>query len=59
MYYIFITGRNRDGEVIATTTTRLEAIRIAEQYYDEHETEFHPVWGGVGIEDAEGNIVEW
>lgn len=58
-YDVFCIGGEKDGETIATFATEREAVEFAKKYTAEHETEFNPCWGGVGITDQEGNDVEW
>lgn len=59
MYTVFWVGGDRDGEILGTTLTEGEAINMARKLYDDHETEFHPIWGGIGIVAPDGSDVEW
>lgn len=58
-YTVFYVGGERDGETLYVTESEIEAIAFARKYSKEHEDEFNPVWGGVGIVDKEGNPIEW
>ena len=48
-----------NGQTIATFATEREAVEFAKQFRNEHEAEFNPVWGGVGITDQEGSEITW
>ncbi len=58
-YTVFWVGGDRDGEILDTFDDKYKAMDFAEKYSDEHEEEFDPVCGGVGVVDSEGNPVEW
>lgn len=58
-YTVFHVGGKEDGQILKTFSTECEAIRFAEKYWTEHEHEFDPVCGGVGIADNDNNPVEW
>lgn len=57
-YIVFFVGEPKDGETLATFEHELDAIEFARKYWQEHEQDFDPTWGGVSITDPEGNIVE-
>ena len=57
-YTVYWTGGERDGETIGEFDTEGEAIKFANDFYKQHEDEFDPVCGGVGITDPNGDIVE-
>lgn len=59
IYTVFIVGGKDDGKTLAIFKFRYEAIRFAQQYLNEHEGELDPVFGGIGIVDFDGNVVEW
>lgn len=58
-YTVFWVAGKRDGETLATFEEERDAIRFARQFQEEHEDEFDPCCGGVGIVDADGNPIEW
>lgn len=58
-YTVFWVGGDRDGEIIETFDDEYKAMKFAEKFSDEHDSEFHPTWGGVAISDEDGNLVEW
>ena len=58
-YTVFWIGGEKDGQTIATFATEREAVEFAKQFRNEHEAEFNPVWGGVGITDQEGSEITW
>ena len=59
MYLVIWIGGDRDGEIMGATLTEGEAINMARKLYDEHQDEFHPTWGGIGIVAPDGSDVEW
>jgi len=59
MYTVYWVAGERDGETLAEFSIEAEAIMFAKKFYEEHEGEFDPCCGGVGIEDERGRIVEW
>lgn len=63
-YDIFWIGGERDGEVLATVEAdekhaAYKAEQIAEKLRREHEDEFDPLCGGIGITEPDGSIHEW
>lgn len=59
-YTVFWSGGDRDGEMLYETNDYCEATTRANELWKEHETEFDPCWGGIGITDNETEeIVEW
>lgn len=59
---VYWVGGERDGEVLHaySFTDRIDAERFARDFYREHEDEFDPCCGGVGIEDEDGNVdMDW
>lgn len=58
-FTVFFVAGARDGETLGTFETEAEAIRFARQFQEEHEEEFDPCCGGVGIVDNNNNPVEW
>lgn len=59
LYYVFWVGGERDGEVLGLYEDKRSAIRAAQRLEFEHDGEFDAVWGGIAIEDKDGNTVEW
>lgn len=59
MYTVFWVGGELDGKTIATFDTEREAIKFAKGFFENHENEFHAVWGGVAIVDPNDKLVEW
>ena len=57
MITVFWVGGERDGETLKVFTNENDAINFAREFYDNHEKEFDPVCGGVGIVDDEGNEI--
>ena len=58
-YTVFWVGGKRDGEVLRYFGDLKKAMDFAWKFWNEHEEEFDPVWGGVTILDESGNVVEW
>lgn len=58
-YEVIWIGGDRDGETLDTFEDEDEAISFAKEMYKKHKNEFHPVWGGIGIVDANGKTIEW
>ena len=58
-FTVYWIGGDRDGEVLAVFETEYAAERFAKAFEKEHEDEFDSFCGGVGINDADGNPVEW
>lgn len=59
-YTVYWTGGENDGKTIAGFDSEAEAIKFAKDFYKQHEDEFDPVCGGVGIADPNGDIVaDW
>ena len=60
-YIVFWVGGNRDGEILKTFDMLNDAIKFADSFWKDHESEFDPMSGGVGINDVfnPDNIVEW
>ena len=58
-YQVFIVGGNRDGDVLCSFYTEQEAIKEAQELWDELEDDLDPVCGGIGIVDGQGNPVDW
>lgn len=52
-YTVFWIGGERDGETLFEYNDLDDAIASTNEFYTEHETEFDPVCGGVGICDNE------
>ena len=57
-YIVYWVGGGRDGETLGEFEHAPDAISFARKFRSEHEEEFDPAWGGVGIEDGDGNVVE-
>lgn len=58
-FTVYWIGGDRDGEVLAVFEEEYDAERFAKSFEKEHEGEFDSFCGGVGINDADGNPVEW
>ena len=58
-YTVFWIGGEKDGETIATFETERAAVNFAKAYQDEHEADFDPCWGGVGIANKDRDYIEW
>ena len=57
-YIVHWVGGARDGETLAEFDDEYEAIKFARKFSEEHEEEFDPFCGGVGINNPDGNVVE-
>lgn len=60
-YIVFWVGGARDGETLKTFDNLNDAIKFADSFWKTHESEFHPVWGGVAINNKNNpdEIIEW
>ena len=58
-YTVFWVGGEKDGQTLYETNDLDDAIRFANQFTIDHEEEFDPCCGGVGIVDGKGKTIEW
>lgn len=58
-YTVYWIGGDRDGETLAEFDDENDAIRFACRFHDDHEDEFDPVCGGVGIDGPDGAVSDW
>jgi len=58
-YKVYWIGGDRDGELVGIFEDEWDAQKFAKAFHEEHEAEFDPTWGGVGITGPEGEDVEW
>lgn len=59
-YVVYWTGGERDGETLGEFDSEAEAIKFAREFQKQHEAEFDPSCGGVGIADPDGNdVTDW
>lgn len=59
MFEVYWIGGEKDGQTVGRFETEREAIKFANAFWKDHEEEFDPVCGGVGIVDPDGAVVEW
>lgn len=58
-YRVYWIGGDRDGELVGIFEDEWDAQKFAKAFHEEHESEFDPTWGGVGITGPQGEDVEW
>jgi len=58
-YKVYWIGGDRDGELVGIFEDEWDAQKFAKAFHEEHESEFDPTWGGVGITGPQGEDVEW
>lgn len=56
-YEVFWVAGERDGEILAAFEKRSDAVAFAYKFSEEHEDEFDPTCGGVGITDPDGDVL--
>jgi hypothetical protein len=58
-YKVYWIGGDRDGELVGIFEDEWDAQKFAKAFHEEHQDEFDPTWGGVGITGPKGEDVEW
>lgn len=59
MYGVYWCGGDRDGELLGMFDSENSAFEFSAAFEAEHESEFHPCWGGTFIvNESTGKIVE-
>lgn len=56
-YTVYWIGGSRDGEELAKFTDQMEAVKFADRFFQEHESEIHTTWGGISVVDEDDNLI--